>query len=64
MHRTSKVTYTFKTVAEKREVLLGAMKTWIEGMAKVCPEVKQWDVVNEPITDGSFWRVWMKAVGH
>ena len=57
MHRTSKVTYTFKTAAEKREALLGAMKTWIEGMAKACPEVKQWDVVNEPITDGSYlWR--------
>jgi GH35 family endo-1,4-beta-xylanase len=51
------VTYTFKTAAEKREALLGAMKTWIEGMAKACPEVKQWDVVNEPITDGSYlWR--------
>lgn len=57
MNRASKVTYTFKTAAEKREALLGAMKTWIDGMAKACPEVKQWDVVNEPITDGTYlWR--------
>jgi endo-1,4-beta-xylanase len=55
--KASKVTYTFKTAEQKRTALLGAMKTWIEGMAKACPEVKQWDVVNEPIMDGSNkWR--------
>lgn len=57
MRKASKVTYKFKTAAEKREALLGAMKTWIDGIAKACPEVKQWDVVNEPITDGKYlWR--------
>lgn len=55
--RTSKTTYTFKTAEEKREALLGAMKNWITGMAKACPDVKQWDVINEPIADGSNgWR--------
>ena len=57
MLKSTKVTYTLKTDAQKREALLDAMKNWIEGMAKACPEVKQWDVVNEPITDGTYlWR--------
>lgn len=55
--RSTTITYTLKTAAEKREALLGAMKSWISGMATACPNVKQWDVVNEPITDGTFkWR--------
>mgnify|MGYP003444660446 CR=1 FL=1 len=57
MLKSTKVTYTLKTDAQKREALLDAMKNWIESMAKACPEIKQWDVVNEPITDGTYlWR--------
>lgn len=52
--RSSSVTYALKTAAEKREVLLGAMKSWISGMSTACPNIKQWDVINEPITDGTF----------
>jgi len=55
--KATTVTYVFKTAEQKREALLGAMKNWIENMAAACPQVKQWDVVNEPITDGSNkWR--------
>lgn len=55
--KATKITYTLKTAEEKREALLGAMRSWIAGMAQACPTVKQWDVVNEPITDGSnLWR--------
>src|SRR5574344_1464842 len=60
---STKVTYTFKTAAEKKAALLGAMESWIKGMmtnlssstATHC--IKQWDVINEPITDGTYkWR--------
>ena len=59
----TKITYTFKTAAEKKEALLGAMESWIKGMMVNLSangsthQIKQWDVVNEPITDGTNqWR--------
>lgn len=56
-HRGTKIWFTLKTAEEKREALLTSMKEWIDGMAAACPTVKQWDVVNEPISDTSHkWR--------
>lgn len=56
--RASKVTWTFKTADEKREALLGFMDTWIKGMADHLAEKGitpyAYDVINEPITDGSY----------
>lgn len=52
--RAGGVTYTFKTAEEKRTALLGAMESWIKGMCEATgTRVCGWDVVNEPITDGS-----------
>lgn len=51
--KASGVTYTFKTPEEKTAALTEAMQTWITGMATHCPTIKEWDVVNEPILDGS-----------
>ncbi len=52
------VTYIHKTPEEKKTILLGAMEEWIKGMAEhVGDRVKAWDVINEPIADGSNkWR--------
>ena len=48
--------YVIKTPEEKREALLGAMDTWIKGMADHLKEKNMvpygYDVINEPITDG------------
>lgn len=59
----SVITYTFKTPAEKKVALLGAMENWIKGMLQNLSNptaahcIKQWDVINEPITDGTNqWR--------
>lgn len=55
--RATSITYTIKTPEEKRTALLGAMEGWIKGMAEhlaskgVVPY--GYDVINEPITDGS-----------
>ena len=57
--RASSVTYIFKTPEQKRTALLGAMESWIKGMMQHpgMERVKGWDVINEPITDGSnAWR--------
>lgn len=55
--RATKITYTLKSAEEKRALLLNAMQTWISNAAQAFPSVKQWDVVNEPITDGTnLWR--------
>ena len=56
--RATKVTYTYKTADEKRTALLGAMESWIKGMmTNFGTTIKQWDVINEPITDGTYqWR--------
>ena len=55
-HATS-ITYKMKTPAEKREALLGAMDGWIKGMADHLKEKGVtpygYDVINEPISDGS-----------
>ncbi|MBQ9231656.1 MAG: endo-1,4-beta-xylanase [Prevotella sp.] len=57
IHRAVYTSVTFRTAEEKREALLGAMKEWIDGMAVACPTVKQWDVINEPISDSNHkWR--------
>lgn len=48
--------YVIKPPEEKREALLGAMDTWIKGMADHLKEKNivpyGYDVINEPITDG------------
>lgn len=51
------ITYVLKTAEEKREALLTAMDSWIKGVADHLAE-KQivpygYDVVNEPIADGT-----------
>ena len=51
------ITYIYKTAEEKKALLLGAMESWIKQMAEHLPTVKHWDVINEPIMDGSnAWR--------
>ena len=51
------ITYIYKTPEEKKALLLGAMESWIKQMAEHLPTVKHWDVINEPIMDGSnAWR--------
>ena len=51
------ITYIYKTAEEKKALLLGAMESWIKQMAEHLPTVKYWDVINEPIMDGSnAWR--------
>ena len=47
-----------KTPEEKKEILLGAMESWIRQMAEhMGDRVVAWDVINEPIADGSnAWR--------
>ncbi len=53
----STITYIYKTPEEKKALLLGAMESWIKQMAEHLPTVKCWDVINEPIMDGSnAWR--------
>lgn len=55
-HATS-ITYKLKTAEEKREALLTAMDGWIKGMADHLKEKGVapygYDVINEPISDGS-----------
>ncbi len=55
--RASTSYYVLKTADEKREVLLGAMEDWIKGMAEHLAEKGVtplgYDVINEPITDGT-----------
>jgi GH35 family endo-1,4-beta-xylanase len=57
-HRATTVTYELKTAAEKREILLGAMESWIKDMMEhMGNRCDAWDVINEPIADGSNkWR--------
>ena len=56
--KASSVTYKFKTPEEKKAALLGAMESWIKGMAEhLGNRISGWDVINEPITDGTpKWR--------
>lgn len=43
-----------KTPEEKKEIIAGELERWIAGMMEVSKEyVKAWDVVNEPMDDGS-----------
>ena len=48
--------YVLKTPEEKRDLLLGAMETWVKGMAEHLDEMGivpvGYDVINEAITDG------------
>lgn len=50
--------YVYKTAEEKKTILLGAMESWIRQMAEhMGDRVIAWDVINEPIADGSNgWR--------
>lgn len=54
--RAGGITYVFKTPEEKRELLLGAMESWVKDMAEHLKEKGVtpvgYDVINEPITDG------------
>ena len=51
------ITYKFKTAEEKKEALLGAMESWIKGMLEHTDgRIKEWDVINEPISDNNQWR--------
>lgn len=56
----SGVTYIFKTPEEKKAALETAMKAWIKGMLEHIKNDNRfvaWDVINEPIADGSNeWR--------
>lgn len=56
----SGVTYTFKTPEEKKAALETAMEAWIKGMLEHIKNDNRfvaWDVINEPIADGSNeWR--------
>jgi len=57
--RASSITYILKTPEEKRAILLDAMEKWIKGMCEhMGDRVYAWDVINEPISDGSagLWR--------
>ena len=51
------ITYTIKSPEEKRTALLGAMEGWIKGVADHLAEKNVvpygYDVINEPITDGT-----------
>ena len=40
-----------KTPEEKKEIITGALETWIKGIKEVATYVKAWDVVNEPMSD-------------
>ncbi len=43
-----------KTPEEKREIIYGELERWIAGMMEVSKDyVRAWDVVNEPMDDGS-----------
>lgn len=50
--------YVYKTAEEKKTILLGVMESWIRQMAEhMGDRVIAWDVINEPIADGSNgWR--------
>lgn len=56
----SSITYTFKTPEEKKAALETAMEAWIKGMLEHIKNDNRfvaWDVINEPIADGSNeWR--------
>jgi GH35 family endo-1,4-beta-xylanase len=64
-HKATTVTYQLKSAAEKREILLNAMEEWIKAMMQhVGTRVDAWDVINEPIADGSNkWRGFDGAYG-
>lgn len=55
--RATTITYTLKTAEEKRTALLGAMESWIKGCAEHFAEKGVvpygYDVINEPISDGT-----------
>ena len=56
--RSGGISYIIKPIEEKRAALLGAMETWIKGMAEHegMERVVAWDVINEPISDNNQWR--------
>ena len=56
----SKMYYVLKTPAEKQAALEGAMEAWVSGVANHLKEKNVvpfgYDVINEPIADGSYGR--------
>lgn len=56
----SKMYYVLKTPAEKQAALEGAMDAWVSGVANHLKEKNVvpfgYDVINEPIADGSYGR--------
>jgi GH35 family endo-1,4-beta-xylanase len=55
--RAGGISYKLKTAEEKRELLLGAMESWIKGMYEhLNGRVLNYDVINEPIADNNEWR--------
>lgn len=56
--RAGGITYIPKSAEEKKTILLDAMEQWIKSiMEHVGDRVDAWDVINEPIADGSNgWR--------
>lgn len=55
--RAGGITYVYKTEAEKKAALLGAMEAWIKGIVQHSGDrIYGWDVINEPIADNNQWR--------
>ena len=46
------VSMTEKTANEKNVIITGEMERFIKGMLEVTQDIKEWDVVNEPMDDG------------
>jgi len=46
------VSFTEKTSAQKRDIITAEMERFIKGMLEVTQDIKEWDVVNEPMDDG------------
>ena len=41
-----------KTAEEKNKIITAEMERWIKGILEVTQDIKNWDVVNEPMDDG------------
>jgi len=46
------VSLSEKTAAEKDLIITGEMERYIKGLLEVTQDIKEWDVVNEPMDDG------------
>ncbi len=58
IRRAASYHYEIKSAEEKKQILTDAMEQWIKGVAEhLGDRVDAWDVINEPITDGTpRWR--------